>query len=157
MRQRDSESSARKENRRSKAIALLVLALCALAAVAWWATREAGFTIAPDADRNVLLITIDTLRADAISAYGGRASTPRLDALAARGARFTFAHAHAVVTLPSHTSLLTGTYPYEHGVRDNNGYRVKPGDRDARHEAEGPRLCHRRVRRRRSLSISASA
>ena len=38
--------------------------------------------------------------------------TPRLDALAARGARFTFAHAHAVVTLPSHASLLTGTYPY---------------------------------------------
>ena len=82
--------------------------------------------VAPDSDRNVLLITIDTLRPDAMSTYGGRASTPRLDALAARGARFTFAHAHAVVTLPSHTSLLTGTYPYEHGVRDNNGYRVKP-------------------------------
>ena len=61
-----------------------------------------------------------------MSAYGGRASTPRIDALAARGARFTFAHAHAVVTLPSHTSLLTGVYPYQHGVRDNNGYRVKP-------------------------------
>jgi arylsulfatase A-like enzyme/Flp pilus assembly protein TadD len=105
---------------------VVVPALCALAAVAWWSTREAGFTIAPDAERNVLLITIDTLRADAISVYGGRASTPRLDALAARGARFTFAHAHAVVTLPSHTSLLTGKYPYEHGVRDNNGYRVKP-------------------------------
>jgi arylsulfatase A-like enzyme/Flp pilus assembly protein TadD len=113
--------------RRSKATALAVLALSALAAVAWWATRHAGFTIAPDADRNVLLITIDTLRADAISVYGGRASTPHLDTLAARGARFTFAHAHAVVTLPSHTSILTGTYPYEHGVRDNNGYRVKPG------------------------------
>jgi arylsulfatase A-like enzyme/Flp pilus assembly protein TadD len=86
-----------------------------------------GFAIAPDADRNVLLITIDTLRADALSSYGGRASTPRLDALAAHGARFTFAHAHGVVTLPSHTSLLTGTYPYEHGVRDNNGYRVTTG------------------------------
>ena len=59
-----------------------------------------------------------------MSTYGGRASTPHLDALAARGARFTFAHAHAVVTLPSHTSILTGRYPYEHGVRDNNGYRV---------------------------------
>ena len=52
---------------------------------------------------------------------------PRLDALAAKGARFTFAHAHAVVTLPSHASLVTGTYPYEHGVRDNNGYRVRKG------------------------------
>jgi arylsulfatase A-like enzyme/tetratricopeptide (TPR) repeat protein len=112
---------------RSTTVALIVLALAAAVGGAWWATREAGFTIAATADRNVLLITIDTLRTDVISAYGGRASTPRLDALAARGARFTFAHAHAVVTLPSHTSLLTGTYPYEHGVRDNNGYRVRPG------------------------------
>ena len=108
-------------NGRSTTLVLLVLALAAGAVGIWWARREAGFAIAPTAERNVLLITIDTLRADAISAYGGRASTPRLDALAARGARFTFAHAHAVVTLPSHTSLLTGTYPYEHGVRDNNG------------------------------------
>jgi arylsulfatase A-like enzyme/tetratricopeptide (TPR) repeat protein len=90
-------------------------------------TRARGVAIVADADRNVLLITIDTLRADALSSYGGSASTPRLDALAARGARFTFAHSHAVVTLPSHTSLLTGAYPYEHGVRDNNGYRVKAG------------------------------
>ena len=106
--------------------ALIVAFVVVGGAAAWWASRENPFAIAPDGDRNVLLITIDTLRADAISAYGGRASTPRLDALAARGARFTFAHAHAVVTLPSHTSLLTGTYPYEHGVRDNNGYRVRP-------------------------------
>jgi arylsulfatase A-like enzyme/Flp pilus assembly protein TadD len=96
-----------------------------IAVIAWWATRSQGVTIAPDADRNVLLVTIDTLRADALSSYGGSASTPRLDALAARGARFTFAHSHAVVTLPSHASLLTGSYPYEHGVRDNNGYRVR--------------------------------
>ena len=103
-------------------IALVAIAMALL----WWNGRPAGFVVAPDSDRNVLLITIDTLRADAMSTYGGRASTPHLDALAARGARFTFAHAHAVVTLPSHTSLLTGTYPYEHGVRDNNGYRVRP-------------------------------
>jgi arylsulfatase A-like enzyme/Flp pilus assembly protein TadD len=118
---------AKKKSGRARAIGLAAVALAVLAGVVWWATREARFTISPDADRNVLLITIDTLRADAISAYGGRASTPRLDALAARGARFTFAHAHAVVTLPSHTSLLTGTYPYAHGVRDNNGYRIKAG------------------------------
>ena len=111
---------------RSRAFAAVVLLLAALAAVWWWTRRPTGFIVAPDADRNVLVVTIDTLRADAMSAYGGRASTPRIDALAARGARFTFAHAHAVVTLPSHTSLLTGVYPYQHGVRDNNGYRVKP-------------------------------
>jgi arylsulfatase A-like enzyme/tetratricopeptide (TPR) repeat protein len=108
-------------------VALAVVVAMVLAGLGWWATRHPGLAIVPSADRNVLLITIDTLRADALSAYGGRASTPRLDALAARGARFTFAHAHAVVTLPSHTSLMTGGYPYAHGVRDNNGYRVRTG------------------------------
>ena len=66
------------------------------------------------------------MRADALGSYGGRASTPNLDALAAHGARFTFAHAHAVVTLVSHASILTGRYPYEHGIRDNTGYRLAP-------------------------------
>src|SRR5262249_49962994 len=46
--------------------------------------------------------------------------------LAAHGARFEFAHAHAVVTLVSHASILTGRYPYEHGIRDNTGYRLAP-------------------------------
>jgi arylsulfatase A-like enzyme len=99
-----------------------------LAAVgAWLWLRAPQVTLGADANRNVLLITIDTLRADAVGAYGGRALTPRLDALAARGARFTFAHAHAVVTLPSHASILGGRYPYEHGIRDNTGYRF-PAD-----------------------------
>jgi arylsulfatase A-like enzyme/Flp pilus assembly protein TadD len=107
--------------------AIGIIAAIAVAAFYWRSTRTASFVLEPRADRNVLLITIDTLRADVLSAYGGRASTPRLEALAAHGARFTFAHSHAVVTLPSHTSLLTGTYPYEHGVRDNNGYRLGAG------------------------------
>ena len=72
----------------------------------------------------MLLVTIDTLRADALGSYGGRAITPNLDRLAQHGARFTFAHSHAVVTLPSHASILTGRYPYEHGIRDNTGYRL---------------------------------
>ena len=75
-------------------------------------------------NQNVLLITIDTLRGDALHSYGGVAATPALDALAASGVRFDFAHAHAVVTLPSHASILTGTYPYQHGIRDNSGYRL---------------------------------
>ena len=81
----------------------------------------------PAPDQNVLLVTIDTLRADALGSYGGPAATPNLDRLAAQGARFTFAHAHAVVTLPSHTTILTGRLPYEHGMRDNSGFRVKAG------------------------------
>src|SRR5882672_4152177 len=77
--------------------------------------------------QNVLLITIDTLRADALGSYGGPAATPALDRLASEGVRFDFAHAHAVTTLPSHTSILTGQYPYQHGMRDNSGYRL-PAD-----------------------------
>ena len=114
--------------RRRRALAILVAVIVpAIAFAMWQMAAGSHFTVAQNADRNILLVTIDTLRADAMSTYGGRASTPELDRLAASGARFTFAHAHAVVTLPSHTSLMTGTYPYEHGVRDNNGYRVRKG------------------------------
>lgn len=102
---------------------LALVALIALAGAGWWFTRTPGFTLTPNAERNVLLVTIDTLRADALGSYGGRAITPNLDRLAARGARFDFAHAHAVVTLASHASILSGRYPYEHGIRDNTGYR----------------------------------
>lgn len=74
---------------------------------------------------NLLLITIDTLRADRIGCYGYRqAETPVIDRLAAGGARFDRAYAHNVVTLPSHTNILTGLYPVTHGIRDNNGFRL---------------------------------
>ena len=80
----------------------------------------------PIPNQNVLLVTIDTLRADALGSSGGPAATPALDRLAAEGVRFDFAHAHAVTTLSSHASILTGTYPFQHGVRDNSGYRSRP-------------------------------
>src|SRR4029450_10396033 len=81
------------------------------------------------ADQNILLITIDTLRADALSSYDNShaARTPNLDGLAARGTRFDFAHAHSVLTRPSHASILTGLYPFVHGVRDHSGYRMQRG------------------------------
>ena len=113
-------------SRRGWAGGLIVLAV-GLAAVLWWAQSARTYQLEQNADQNVLLITLDTLRADALGSYGGQAATPNLDALAAHGARFTFAHAHAVVTLPSHTSILTGRLPYEHGMRDNAGFRVKDG------------------------------
>lgn len=73
---------------------------------------------------NVLLISIDTLRADALGAYGNpRAATPWIDRLAAGGVRFERAHAQSVMTLPSHASILSGVYPPDHGVRDNAGFR----------------------------------
>jgi arylsulfatase A-like enzyme len=105
---------------------LVIVAAIVLAAVAWW-MRQPRFSLAPGNDTNVLLVTLDTVRADALSSYGGRSHTPNLDRLADGGVRFTFAHAHSVVTLPSHTTMLTGQLPYEHGIRDNAGFRVKDG------------------------------
>ena len=101
------------------------------------ATAAGCARAAPQADlhpiplQNILLVTIDTLRADALGCYGGPAATPALDRLAREGVRFDFAHAHAVVTLPSHASILTGRYPFEHGLRDNSGYRLPAGFRTA--------------------------
>ncbi len=72
---------------------------------------------------NVLLVTIDTLRADHLGCYGhAGAATPTLDALAARGVRFATAIAHVPLTGPSHASILTGRTPPGHGFRDNGGY-----------------------------------
>jgi arylsulfatase A-like enzyme/cytochrome c-type biogenesis protein CcmH/NrfG len=123
MRAFSHRNSTRTVPRRTATIIAAVALALAAAAVVWWTLRSPVF-FEPHADQNVLLITIDTLRADALGAYGGRAATPNIDRLAAGGARFTFAHAHAVVTLPSHASILTGRLPYEHGIRDNSGYRL---------------------------------
>jgi choline-sulfatase len=72
----------------------------------------------------VLLVTVDTLRADALGAYGRPgAETPWMDRLAAEGVRFAEARAQNVVTLPSHANILSGRYPPDHGVRDNSGFR----------------------------------
>lgn len=72
---------------------------------------------------NLLLITLDTLRADRLGSYGhAAAQTPHLDRLAARGARFSQATTVTPLTLPAHSSLMTGTFPVYHGVRDNGGY-----------------------------------
>ena len=74
--------------------------------------------------RDVILITIDTLRADRVGANGGATGvTPALDALAREGAVFLDATAHAPLTLPSHSSILTGRYPTSHGVHDNRRHR----------------------------------
>ena len=81
----------------------------------------------PAAPPDIVLVSIDTLRADALGYTGNaRASTPNLDRLAAEGKTFLQAHAHNVMTLPSHANILTGRYPYEHGVRDNDGFRLDP-------------------------------
>jgi len=74
-------------------------------------------------DANVLLITLDTTRADHLSCYGpDGAKTPHLDALAARGVRFAHATAQVPLTLPSHACIMTGAYPPVHGLRDMGGF-----------------------------------
>jgi len=80
----------------------------------------------------VLLVTIDTLRADHVGCYGhASAATPAVDALAARGVRFATAVAHVPLTGPSHASLLTSRTPLGHGFRDNGGYVLPPPVRTA--------------------------
>ena len=70
--------------------------------------------------RNLLLISIDTLRADHVGSYGfARPTTPSIDALAREGALFKNVYSPVPVTLPAHCSMLTGTLPPTHGVRDN--------------------------------------
>jgi len=76
---------------------------------------------------NVVLITIDTLRADHLGCYGYKQiKTPNIDALAADGVRFERAFAVVPVTLPSHTSMLTGTYPMLSGMHDFSGNKLSP-------------------------------
>ena len=71
---------------------------------------------------DIVLITVDTLRADRV----GRGLTPNLDALAQRGVRFTNARTAVPLTLPAHVTLMTGVLPPAHGVREN-GVTFKPG------------------------------
>jgi arylsulfatase A-like enzyme/Flp pilus assembly protein TadD len=79
------------------------------------------------ANFNVLLITIDTLRADRLSCYAaGHAPTPVVDALAARGVLFERAFAHNPTTLPSHANILSGMTPLFHGVRENSKSKFPP-------------------------------
>ncbi|HEV3484323.1 MAG TPA: sulfatase-like hydrolase/transferase, partial [Vicinamibacterales bacterium] len=77
---------------------------------------------------DLILITLDTVRADRLGAYGYKsASTPHLDRLAAEGVRFDDATVHAPLTAPSHASLLTGMYPHRVGVRDNGAAPLPDG------------------------------
>jgi arylsulfatase A-like enzyme/Flp pilus assembly protein TadD len=76
-------------------------------------------------DFNYILITVDTLRADRIGCYGfDKIETPYMDLFASRGVKFERCISSTPLTLPSHTSIMTGTQPTFHGVRDNGGFLV---------------------------------
>ena len=105
------------------AIVLLSLAgsLAAVAA-AWFLLRPAG---SGHQVRNVLLISIDTCRADYLSCYGyPRKTTPHIDRLAEESFVFTNAISPVPMTLPAHCSMLTGTIPPYHGIHDNLDYHL---------------------------------
>lgn len=119
--------------RNQKLIVAAALALAGIAAVyALWPRRvapqaAAGFGSLPrGVDRarlNLVVITLDTTRADRLGAYGhASAGTPVFDALAGDGVLFEQATSPAPITLPAHSSIFTGRFPPQHGVRDNGGY-----------------------------------
>jgi arylsulfatase A-like enzyme/Tfp pilus assembly protein PilF len=101
--------------KRTAVVGIVAALAVATAAVGWWKYGS------PERKRpNVLIVTIDTLRADHVGAYGSQtARTPTLDRLAKEGLRVADAVAQAPITMPSHASLFTGLYPPAHGVRDN--------------------------------------
>jgi arylsulfatase A-like enzyme len=117
---------------RAAAVALVIIVA---SGVFWWTRRpDHGAGRALRASGPVVFISIDTLRADRLPVYGStRTSTPAIDRLAADGVVFDHAYAHSPQTLPSHTSILSGTLPFVHGVRDNIGFTVKDGQAFLQH------------------------
>ncbi|MFZ1946415.1 MAG: sulfatase-like hydrolase/transferase [bacterium] len=103
--------------KRTWIVAVLGLALAAAVV--------AGLALRKSRPVNLLLISVDTLRPDHLGCYGHiEASTPTIDALARRGVVFEDALASVPLTLPSHTSMLTGLSPLSHGVRDNSNFKL---------------------------------
>lgn len=108
--------------------ALAAAAVVVAAGSIWLLTRRPPPEPVAAARDNILLITLDTTRADRLGCYGyAAARTPRLDRLAAEGVRFERVYATAPITLPSHASIFTGLYPFEHGVRNNGNFYLAEG------------------------------
>jgi arylsulfatase A-like enzyme/Flp pilus assembly protein TadD len=103
----------------------VLLAAAAAAYVLFFAGGPDFAGLRKGRDFNVIVITLDTTRADRLPSYGCQdVVTPTLDAFAARGVRFEKCYAQTPLTLPSHTTLMTGTLPLFHGIRDNGGFFV---------------------------------
>jgi tetratricopeptide (TPR) repeat protein len=118
-----ASAAGRRRTRVRVIVGLFVVAVLGSALIGWQFARESTPVSGP-----IVLISIDPLRADRLSFYGGRGlATPHLDRLAAGATVFTRAYAHAASSLPAHASLLTGQLPFEHGVRDDVGFRIDAG------------------------------
>jgi arylsulfatase A-like enzyme/predicted Zn-dependent protease len=98
----------------------------ALAALGGWHYARASAPVSGP----IIVISVDTLRADRLPAYGYKnVHTPAIDRLAADGVVFERALSHSPQTLPAHAALLSGRLPFETGVRNNVGFMIKPGER----------------------------
>lgn len=107
---------------------LLFAALGVAGALALWSARSSSKpAAAPEEKPNVIVVTIDTLRADHLGCYGYTAAqTPAIDALARAGVRFTQAYTPVPITLPAHAALFTGSFPMATGMHDFSGNKL-PG------------------------------
>ncbi len=109
-------------------VATAALALLGAVAIAGCSrSKEAALQAAAPASRpSILLVTLDTTRADSVQPESTAVETPTLAGLAARGTRFAAAYTPVPETLPAHTSMMTGLYPAGHGLHDN-ARRLDPG------------------------------
>lgn len=123
-----SKKSAGRRRSRSAFLILGAVAVIAAASIAAWrAGWKPGALFRRGPARNVLLITVDTTRADHLSCYGGtKVQTPNMDRLAREGALLRNCATSSVLTLPSHCSIMTGLYPFVHGVRRNGVDHLPP-------------------------------
>jgi len=110
------------KSRRWTLLAIAVL-IAAGGGTAWWFLRGR----APAVPLNLVIVTLDTTRADRMGAYGNKEiETPAFDRIAREGVLFENAVSAAPLTLPVHSSMFTGKFPPEHGVRDNGGFFLGP-------------------------------
>ncbi|UCH93911.1 MAG: sulfatase-like hydrolase/transferase [Candidatus Aminicenantes bacterium] len=106
----------------------ILAALAMVFYLLFWPKLSIGYKKKQLKNLNVILITLDTLRVDFVSAYEkGKADTPNMDRVAEEGVLFETCIAQTPLTLPSHTSILSGTYPLHHQIRDNGGFLVPEG------------------------------
>lgn len=117
---RVKNSPKKSRNRRKPSVYMSAIAIAGMAL-----TLLAMTTCAPQPKLNLLVVTFDTTRADHLGVYGHSSiETPNIDRLAADGVLFEQTIAAAPITLPSHTTIMTGRYPPGHGVRDNGAFVV---------------------------------
>jgi len=126
---KESPPPQEKQKKKRFPFILIVLSIFLLGAAAFFVFRsqKPQIQVKKDSSLNVLLITLDTTRSDRLGCYGySKAETTNLDSLSENGVRFENAYCQVPLTTPSHCSILTGTYPLYHKVRNNGQYYLSP-------------------------------